>query len=619
MTFESAPSIYPSCSDALRLSPPPHSELGSRPLSLGEVVEETELLELEESKVQRRSFGREDLDQVYRKTKDLLVTLNVFRIAQYAEENEVNTLIICNLWKIERLADRSVKYYNFDIKNGSWVEDELLEYWPEVPFYPIRQTQSLSWWRNVIRRAIWKVMIAAGYQDLPRVINEFSPFVVTDGVHGPVPGEKKEMLPKTMADIIFAKYLGKQNGWNKKRKEYKWKDGILTSSSMMSGARALRAAFFQHILDNEVLSAMLCIDYKNVSFIGYLRFALYRNGLLKVSKEHRNLLPILPKINPRAWGRDDLFSRKLWVKDGRKTTALERKGVKVTKEKGSGIYPWSENIPLVAFEHQTAWRWLSKASSVIVSEWNVSKTILVTNIALANISVKAPVYAYVCLLRKSSQFNCYGVSPAMQCIVRCFINHCAKMWKEKGFKETRHWLKRGHDASENHFSNIFDYLDAEGFALGYPNKHTTWASLSRHSEDWHNRIAIENMERELSGIKIIKWSSLIKETEFDGVTFTPLENSKDLAVEGYQMHHCVRQYAGYCQSGKYRVFSVVDAEGIRSTLGLSIKGSKVVIDQHMGKYNGEITQSARNAGLKILSLYDAAMKMKTKERKAKKK
>ncbi|MDX7853050.1 hypothetical protein [Aeromonas caviae] len=85
MTFESAPSIYLSCSDALRLSPHPHSDLGSRPLSLGEVAEETELLELEESKVQRRSFGREDLDQVYRKTKDLLVTLNVFRIAQYAE------------------------------------------------------------------------------------------------------------------------------------------------------------------------------------------------------------------------------------------------------------------------------------------------------------------------------------------------------------------------------------------------------------------------------------------------------------------------------------------------------------------------------------------------------
>ena len=90
---------------------------------------------------------------------------------------------------------------------------------------------------------------------------------------------------------------------------------------MDSGARTLRAIWWDHFVDRDVLSALLGITWRQWTVAEYLKYARYRPALLKVAAEHRNLLPVLMEINPQQWGRDDLFSRKLWVRDGRKSTA----------------------------------------------------------------------------------------------------------------------------------------------------------------------------------------------------------------------------------------------------------------------------------------------------------
>lgn len=596
--------------DALRLSPPSFDFSACRESEPREVHEAP----LTHRKRRRNAFGRSDLADTYRKAKDLIVEHKLFRIAQYEELGDVRQLTICNLWRIERLPDASIRTLEFRLLTGVWEEVRSLEHWPEVPFYPIKKTQSLDWWRSVARQAVWKALVAAGYLDLPRFQTEITDWKQdANGYLVPPPNAKKEMTKSSMAYRLITRYIGRQGGYNAKRKTYDWKDGFLSPESMMAGARALRAAFFQHFLDRDVLSAMLAIDYHDSGFLRYLRYARLRPALVKVATEHRNLLPLLPGINPEQWGRDDLFSRKLWVRDGRKSTALDRRPIRFAK--GQGFSQWQQRTPYQSFDVAAAWRWLSKASSVIVREWSGKNNTIIANLALANVSAKAPVYAYVWVLREAQRLDRYGVSPRIQQLLRLFLTHCAKLWKEKGYKEVRLWLR---DNNQSRLSIMLDYLDAEGFAQGFPDKHSTWSALLRRCDDWHRRIAIERMEHELGSVQMLEWASLVPENIIDEIMFTPINDSRALAVEGYEMHHCVGQYAGWCHRGKYRVFSVKEPDGSRSTLGFEIRRRKVLWDQHMGKYNGPISPAALDAGKQLAGAYQQALEASKPKRQQRK-
>lgn len=317
----------PKSSSALRL-PPSSSERGT---SIG-----SPLPAQQQRKRRRNIFGRADLADVYRKAKDLIIEHKLLRIAQYEEVGDIRQLTICNLWRIERLPDASIRTLEFHLTTGVWEEVSALEHWPVVPFFPIRQTKSLDWWRSITRQAVWKALVAAGYFELQR----FRTPIVDwghdqNGFSVPAKGAKKELSRTRMAYLLIERYIGRRGAYSIKCNAHDWKPGLLDPKSMMSGARALRAAFFQHFLDREVLSAMLAIDYQDTSFRRYLWYAQQRHALIKVATEHRNLLPLLPDINPVQWGRDDLFSRKLWVRDGRKSTALDRRPIRLAKKQGA--------------------------------------------------------------------------------------------------------------------------------------------------------------------------------------------------------------------------------------------------------------------------------------------
>lgn len=553
--------------------------------------------------------GRADLAETYRTAKDLIIKHKVFRICQVAEIDGIKQLTICNLWRIERFPDNAIKTYEFLLDREEWVEVTKLEYWPEIPFWPIKHTKSLDWWRSIVKGAIWKTLVAAGYYALPRYLNVIEKWG-HDEKNRPMPLEgQREMTPNKMAYHLIGRYIGKAGVWNPKAQNYKWIDGFLTSESMMSGARALRAAFYEHFLDADVLSAMLVIDYRNASFLKYLTYAKHREGLLKISAEHRNLLPMLPGINPDLWSREDLFSRKLWVKGERKSTAVDRSPFWTGVPKD---WTDSKNTRFSSFNVAAGYRWLSKSSSIVVKEWVKSgrkDPAVIINIALANVNVRVPVLAYQHLLRSMPDHRrthnvIYGVSPRIQHLYRLFLMHCSKLWEEKGFVEVKQWVRANGQSS---IATMMDYLEYEGFEQGQPDKQATWPSLVRRSDDWHARIAITNMERELEGKKLLEWTSLVPETVIDDITFTPLNTSREVAVEGYQLHHCVGQYSGWCHSGKYRAFSVKEPDGSRSTLGFVIKGKEAQWDQHLSKYNGSISPAAHIAGIKLTALYQTAI------------
>jgi len=594
-------------SAALRLSHPPFDSPENRESDPG-VVPETPVLS---RKRRHNLFGRADLAYIYRRAKDLIIQHKLLRITRYEEQDGIRQLTICNLWRIERLPDASIRTLNFNLVTTSWEEVRSTNdwyQWPEMPFYPIEQTKSLGWWKDIIKGAIWKALIAAGYSGELK--------------------KKKGMKPGQMAYFLLNQYVG-GTVYLDKFDAYgypltKETPGRLDPETMKAGARALRAAFFQHILDHEVLSAVLAINYRECGFRRYLQFARYRSGLLKVAAEHRNLLPLLPGINPDQWSRNDLFSRKLWVKDGRKSTAIDRYPVQpypIQARKSGRLITDCDSIlgPYVgSFDSAAVWRWLSKASSLIVRAWYMNHTsqfgyhsanYVIANMALANINAKAPVCAYVKLICNSYYLRDkdYAVSSQIQQLYRLYFAHAANLWKENGYAVVREWVKDVDQKSIIH--DMLDWLEAEGFAQGFPNKRATWTSLLRRSDDWHRRIAIDCMEHELNG-KTLEWVSLLPETVIDDIAFAPLTNSRALAVEGYELKHCIGNYVDMCNKGRYRAYSVLEPDGSRSTLGFSVQSRTATLDQHRGKHNGPISPAAKEAGRLFVEAYQQALREK---------
>jgi len=530
-------------------------------------------------------FGNEETAKVYRAAKDLAIKHNIFRMCRVREEGEYHQLIICNLWRIDRHADKSIATFEFDLAEQSWKEVSDTRNWPEMPFYPITKTTSLSWWRTIISQALGKVLDAAGFKELPTQTGRGTSAV------------SKGLPPYKMYDIFKEFYLGRYKLSEVNKGKWVLVDGLLKSSSMEAGARALRAAFFDHVYDSCLMSAILVVDYTKVSFPTYLTYARHREGFMKVAHEHRNLLPLLPYINPSCWGMDDLFSRKLWVKDGRKSTKLDRRPISIGKE---GIK---------SFDTVTAWRWMLKASPVVLCNWanfKYKSSTMLTNIALANINVKAPVLAYAKLVKLAYRLEVYGVSEAVQRLIRVYLHESARVWKEEGFKVVRPWIHQNAD----HIGSVIDYLDAEGFDLGYPSKKCTWTQLLNRANEWHLRLELEELESQLERGGVCSWTSCVSETVIDDIVFTPITSAKSLIIEGHELKHCVggTGYIYGCTHGHYMVFSVKDSDGARSTLGLSIVQGEVWVDQHRGFRNRTVSKKADKAGNKLASIYGEALR-----------
>lgn len=512
-------------------------------------------------------FGRKDLLEVYRQAKDFIIRHKLLRMCQCSlDENGLKRLTICNLWRVERETDGALHTFRFDLRNAEWLETDDLRDWPNIPFAPIgKNTRSLGWGLWLCKDALQEAMCAAGVDDLP-----------DRGETG---------APGWVRQAILRKYLGGDEV-----------RGLLSKASVDYGARTLRAIWWDHFVDRDVLSALLGITWRKWDVAGYLRYARYRPALLKVAAEHRNLLPVLMEIAPDQWGRDDLFSRKLWVRSGRKSTALDRRPV---RPEGC----WHR---IHSFEATTPWRWLSKAPLSVVREWAIVKNnAVIEDLALANCGgIRAPVCAYVKIIRFSNRTAFPNGSPLVLQFYRLFLKTCAQIWKEKGFSAVRQWLR---EDPESDILLMADYLHAEGFARGLPDKNSSWASLLRRSEDWHRRIAILNLEREC---RLLQWDSLLPEIVIDGVVCTPLMDSQALAWEGHEMSHCIGSYAGLCHDGAYRVFALKEPGGARSTLGIRLGLKSVTLDQHRGPYNSRVSRKASSTARKLVNAYRQALAAK---------
>lgn len=494
----------------------------------------------------------------------------LLRICTYQEiECGSQQLTICNSWRIHRSLDNEVTTFEYNFATALWEPCSDYSNWPNIRLF----SQGMACEGIIIRSTLSKVLNDSGFNDLTELQAQRT--------------GKQSMQPYQLEKALVQRYL--RTGKNKKT--------VASRFDFSAGCRALYAALWQHILDRQIMSAMGVINRSPLTLHEYLVYSRHREGLLKVSSERRNLLPILPLIHPAHWSRSDLFSRKLWVRDGRKSTVLDRKPVRLANK-------------LSSFKSAPAWNWLSKASPVIVRAWaDSTANNLLLNIALANINVKIPVNAYVFLFR-TTRLRTLEVTPLVQAFLRLYASHCGRLWLDEGFTAFSRWLKA---TAPSETSDLLDYLSAEGFAHSLPNKNSTWSSLLRRSHDWHQRAYLENLKVR----KNLEWKSALPETMIDEIVFVPLASAYDLALEGFELKHCIggQDYINYCFRGFYRAFSVTEACGTRSTLGLGLDQKdkntvKVVVDQQRGITNSEPSKAALKAGKKLATLYQKALSNK---------
>lgn len=534
------------------------------------------------------SLNARDLVRITRKIKRFIAEKKVLRLSRYECLDGIHRLTICNLWRIERLPDGSIRTYEFDLFLDSWKEVAgELKTWPNIPFYAFHRTRGPGPAEGIVHAALKKIFNESGISRLN----------IKKGVY------------KRIRNSLFDYYLGKSGIFDGMVEPHPIRRGILKWGLMAAACRSLWFAFFRYFHDREVLSAMLCIDFWDRRFTRYLGYARHRTGLLKVAREHRNLLPLLRGINPHQWALDDLFSRKLWVRGDRKGTLLDRSGFRLTRNNRL-----VDSVPaLSSFQESRAWRWLSKASLTIVREYTkYADPNIINAFAYLNFSGQAPACAYASAIRLLARMNRFAVSHdpvAQRRLLGAFLSHAEWLWKERGYDTVRKWAMppNGHEGvggSEGEIISILDYLNAEGFNQGFPFKNSTWGSLIRRSDDWHRRVYIESYEKNAENLT---WNSLVPETIIDGIQFTPLNESRALAIEGYELHHCVETYSRYCFQDLYRVYSVQEPDGSRSTLGIHIDQSSASFSQHVASRNASPSIAALEAGKKLIRIYQDAL------------
>lgn len=531
-----------------------------------------------------KSVFSDDIAAVYTKAKEIIKQHKLLQICRVETTPQKISVIINNLWRIDRRLDErfKVSLHMFSLNSGKWVRnsqknilwaDSFSEYyreyegvnttifpWPVLSLLYFGE-EPLSKCNVTTTNAIKCALIAAGFQTLP----QFNIYLHDADLYG-MPTQKRP--PCYMADRILGQYIYH----------------IISETSTGIGMRCLRKFLWEHIVDKELGSALTvmnprsCLSGGRLSFERYLSCLPYAESILNISRENRNLLPLLPSIPKKYWGEQSLFSKAFWVENSQQVV--------------------KRRIP--QFTTVAALRWLRKAPSSVVAAWinhspYLHAGVVIENLSRANITCKVPAIVLASIVKITSRSCTKNICPQMQRLYRLYAIYCFKEWKKRGWKNFRYFMTDNYELLDT-----CDWLDAEGFRQGYPDKNATWESIQRRTMAWH---LIHNQVNEEEEEIIPDWNSLLEEMEIDGVKIIPLTSQEQLKAEGQDMHHCVREYAKDCHANQCRIFSLVAPTGERSTLSIEPSGKAWSVQQHRGVCNENVSEFIKNIGMKVAMLY----------------
>lgn len=188
----------------------------------------------------------------------------------------------------------------------------------------------------------------------------------------------------------------------------------------------------------------------------------------------------------------------------------------------------------------------------------------------------------------------------------------ASLYKNSGIPLT-HFLKKTPEAIR--FQRLVS--DTELMLLSLEGVYLNPEWSKRRVEEEHDRLVIlqnnrqrETLEkRDKNMIQDFRTLFKLPVISHSGFVARPCTSPRQVRDEGARMNHCVGVYARYCAEGKYIVYSVVNKEGIHSTLGIRVNKLstdtdkpkfKFTVDQHYRSYNRDITEDESDFAQQVL-------------------
>lgn len=385
----------------------------------------------------------------------------------------------------------------------------------------------------------------------------------------------------------------------------------LIGHQVYNALKGVRKAFHTTFKEKEVFSAALAISPLSLTLAEYLHLALSREGLLKVWRERRNLVPMLPHISRKRWSDDDLFSTATWVKPGKPTQVLD-----LSVDVADRAFPRRKAVgaDLMSFRAKPGFRWLSKARNTVVRRWiDEGKSAEAASfMASLNLPKETPVYVVGAALREFCRTRIQllhsmggeGVSPGdvrVLRLYRAYARHWTSVREEIGHKAM---ILEMMDTSPMTF--VLDWLSSEGFRAGMPDSNSSWASLVDRSTEWHavrapGRMAPADFDDhpDETPIEFAHGTKMV-----DGFLITPLDTVGAMRDEGGDMNHCIASYASTSVAGHYRAFRI-EGRGERATMGFYVIGGAARFDQVKAFGNGSVSPELRKAALAVCDAYGA--------------
>lgn len=155
-------------------------------------------------------------------------------------------------------------------------------------------------------------------------------------------------------------------------------------------------------------------------------------------------------------------------------------------------------------------------------------------------------------------------------------------------------------------------IDTRTLALNMNESFNVNWSVNRIRRE-HKRLTRLQIEKSLRYVSKMPYQfsyPWIKTLEWKGISIKLLDSPYELALEGYELNHCVAIYHDIVFSNKSIIFSLKSVDGYRTTLQLKFtKPNKLKINQHKSFNNIDVSRNEFIAAEKhILSIQNKVLK-----------
>lgn len=573
------------------------------------------------SRARRPSCGSEILDAAYQQLLKTIERLGMPRLSVDLQDRPGwSSMVVAGMWRADRqdtLGTLELSQWNEE--HQRWEPVEHWAHFPDVQLLPLRRLDATrvmrgalallqhqtGWasdehWDTVLRQAAqrWNHPWPTVDTPWPERLKHLQAFRVNGTAHQCRMGMEHLNNPSLAP---WWKRPGMELFHEERRHQHRLsvlhkllvarlEQGLIRSFSPTQdpATRGLVKRLWQRLVDPSLLKLIgLARMRQPVRWVDYTDYARHAPALRKVGQEHPNLLPLLDVIRPKYWGRPNLFSRRRWVRDGRKELVIETTTFRRQPLPQANQGQVAQQ-PFVPFEQPAAFRWMLKASPLVISRWltdfqgdgRVLERCVRLNLPPSTSPLIWDAVLRQCLDYTSRRYTWFTlpIEPAARAIakdnataamdraLRLYALHLIEHWKTHGLRNMLKYNAR----QEHNFDQILDWIRGEAGALGLPDKNARWDSMQRASRAWHERRQRE-AEWENQPFNYSWFSSWGEPEVIQQVLVTPLTNSDQLWREGSLMKHCVgwNGYDRACYDGGSQIFSLIEQDSSRrSTLCL---------------------------------------------------